>query len=37
MSLVIKDLSKQFHGSDEHTLKNVNLEIACIKMKIYVK
>lgn len=28
MSLVIKDLSKQFHESDEHTLKNVNLEIA---------
>lgn len=28
MSLIVKDLSKQFHGSDEHTLKNVNLEIA---------
>ncbi len=27
MSLVIKDLSKQFSNSDEHTLHNVNLEI----------
>lgn len=28
MSLIIRGLSKQFQGSDEHTLKNINLEIA---------